>query len=87
MPSALSTPRMKIVVPPFQTPVSMKSPGTPSSRTLRMQDSTLSRRLAPIIVNAHGGTFVGCARTAFSLARTRSSSGRVRRPRAAVGTG
>ena len=47
----LSMPRMKMVVPPLQTPVSMKSPGMPSSKTLRTQDSTLPRRREPIIVN------------------------------------
>ena len=54
-PYALRIALIKITEPPRQIPVSMKSPGTPSFSTVRMQSWTLSGRLAPNIVRASAG--------------------------------
>ena len=52
---ALRIARMKIAAPPRQTPVSIKSPGTPSSRTVSTHVRILANRLKPIIVWARAG--------------------------------
>ena len=45
-------PRMNIVAPPRQTPVSMKSPGTLFETTSAMQDWRLSKRASGSIETA-----------------------------------
>ena len=51
-PRALRIARMKIVAPPRQTPVSIRSPGTPSSRIVSTHIRRLASRFSPIIVCA-----------------------------------
>ena len=71
--------RMKMTVPPRQTPASIRSPGTPSSITDRMHCRTFSSRLRPIIVSASYGWSLPFAR--------RSGSNFVRTPTPMPGTG
>src|SRR5687767_15712956 len=47
---ALPISHIRMVTPPRQTPVSMKSPGTPFVSTSSTQNWTLSRHLKPTIV-------------------------------------
>jgi hypothetical protein len=46
---------MKIVAPPRQTPVSIRSPGTSSRITVSTQCWTFSMRRSPIIESARAG--------------------------------
>jgi len=54
-PVVAKTARMRIPQPPRQTPVSTKSPGIPSSKTVQQQFSRFSKRLVATIVTASSG--------------------------------
>ena len=57
---------MKIVAPPRQTPVSIRSPGTSSRITVSMQCWMLSIRRSPIIESARAGQSRPIARSSAS---------------------